>query len=237
MRDPLRSLAVFVEDHDLRVTVDRVTRPLGLHVNVYSDVRGLLDEIEALSPAAILADSRLPEITAAELISEAQSLKIPPPVVVVADENDPAQHLLLKQGAVDVLRVPVRIEELRGAICASIELASDRCCVVAARTAIRQRLSRLTDAEHQLVDDLQSGKSNKRIAFERRIPLRTVEYRRHNAIKKLGIGSLVEAVQLFAEDRRLTDIGILLGLPWGPRSQVSQFREFEVESPQAFSAS
>ena len=60
----------------------------------------------------------------------------------------------------------------------------------------RGQLQTLTDRERQVFDGLIEGVSNKIIAYRLGLSVRTVEMHRANAMGKLGLKSVAEAVAL-----------------------------------------
>ncbi len=57
----------------------------------------------------------------------------------------------------------------------------------------------MTAGERDVLDLLVQGKMNKNIAKDLDIGLRTVELRRHQIMKKLGVNSVAEVVRLVFE--------------------------------------
>jgi len=64
------------------------------------------------------------------------------------------------------------------------------------RTKIQHRLQRLTAGEHEVLKLLTDGKSNKTIAAELGLSVRTIEVRRAKLMKKMKAESLAELIRL-----------------------------------------
>jgi len=64
------------------------------------------------------------------------------------------------------------------------------------RDAARQQIRRLSRRELQVAQLVSNGLSNKSIALELEISVKTIEKHRANATRKLGVGSTAEMVRL-----------------------------------------
>ena len=64
---------------------------------------------------------------------------------------------------------------------------------------LSQTFSRLSDRERVVLEMVLAGKPNKSIAFRLDCSKRTIEYDRARVLKKLGVGTMSEAIFMAAE--------------------------------------
>ncbi len=65
--------------------------------------------------------------------------------------------------------------------------------------SVRQRLSRLTREEHQVLSMLMQGKPNKVMAKQLHVSIRTIENRRRHLFEKMQSDSVPELVRMVVE--------------------------------------
>jgi FixJ family two-component response regulator len=124
----------------------------------------------------------------------------PLPIVFLTGHGDiPISVEAMRQGAEDFL-VKTAPKEL---VIAAIERALARNARERSDLARRQRLQsrfeKLTPREHEVLSHVMQGKRNKGIADDLGIDERSVKRHRTNLMRKLGVTSVAELVQLAVE--------------------------------------
>ena len=102
----------------------------------------------------------------------------------------------LKAGAVDVLRTPVDVGELRRVLGEGFERSDSERKQRARIVEVEERLERLTVRERSVLGPLIRGRLNKEIGAELGITERTVKAHRASILRKLSVGSVAELVRL-----------------------------------------
>jgi FixJ family two-component response regulator len=102
----------------------------------------------------------------------------------------------MKVGALNFLEKPCRDEQLWEAIQEALKWDKTHRQSLALRAKSLHRLQRLTDGEHDVLALLIDGKSNKTIAAELNLSVRTIEVRRAKIMKKMKVESLAELIRL-----------------------------------------
>jgi two-component system, LuxR family, response regulator FixJ len=116
----------------------------------------------------------------------------------MAEDGDiPTVVRVMKAGATDFLEKPCRSEALLAAIEAALVAPGPHIVDVASEAAAR--IAVLPPREGEILDRLAAGMPNKAIARELGLSPRTVEVRRARLMKRLGVGSLAEAVRLVVQ--------------------------------------
>jgi RNA polymerase sigma factor (sigma-70 family) len=119
------------------------------------------------------------------------------PVIIISAYGDvPMAVRAMQSGAVNFLEKPCREHELWEAIREALQRDSKNRRKISQEAAIRSRLARLTAGEREVLDRLVGGMSNRAIAEELGLSVRTIEVRRHKLMKKTKAGSLAELVSL-----------------------------------------
>jgi len=122
------------------------------------------------------------------------------PTVVIACCGEVLKTVeAMKAGAVTVLERPYGDEVLLGAVRSALEADAPG----AAQTAQRTVLAALTRREHDVLNGLLEGRTNKMVARHLGISPRTVEVYRANVMKKAGVSSVAELIRLAVGAKQL----------------------------------
>ncbi|WIV49494.1 response regulator transcription factor [Marivivens sp. LCG002] len=186
---------VIVDDHPmvaegieaLLETYDELTVVAAL-----SSGQEAVDRVDELNPDVILLDLNMPGLgglSATELILE----KRPETKIVILSMHDTPEYIstALNHGARGYLLKDVPTEEIFTAI-QTVMSGQDYLCT-GAKGSLKPRITDgrepLTSREQTILLQLATGKSNKDVAAELNISVRTVETHRKNIKRKLGISS------------------------------------------------
>jgi DNA-binding NarL/FixJ family response regulator len=162
----------------------------------------LVQVVARLHPAVLIFDPRLPGQSPAHLLAELQMSQPRLRALVLADPQDLAvATLLLDHGATGCFLKSDHPSELLRGIRA---VATGELAVSGAVTRFLLRrqaaqgpprpLESLTDREQEVFDLLQNGLTNREIAQQLYLSIRTVEVHLRNVYAKLGVRSRLEAV-------------------------------------------
>jgi FixJ family two-component response regulator len=129
------------------------------------------------------------------------------PVIAIAETPETyAVVRAIKSGALDYLAMPSQIAPLNDAISRAAKEADAFRAQRARAAEARQRISRLSLREREVLDRLADGCSNKAIARDLDISPRTVEIHRMKMMGKLGARHAAEAVRLRIEASGLDEV-------------------------------
>lgn len=156
-----------------------------------------LDSVDDLSPGCVLLDIRMPELDGFGVMDELARKGIDWPVIVMTGHGEVQTAVrAMKLGAVDFLEKPFGEEVLRGCLDRAFTLLKERGEKAERRRAAQDRVDQLTGREAEVLRGLLVGMSNKMLARQLDISLRTVEMHRANMMDRMGVGSLAEALTL-----------------------------------------
>jgi len=169
----------------------------GYSVRRHGSARSLLNSLKEDETGCVVTDMRMPEMTGLELIQAMKAQGVSMPVILVTAYADvPLAVQAMKLGAVELLEKPFDYE----ALLATIREALQRTHVDEERKAktqaVLKRFSALTKREKEVLAGLLKGRSNKVIAHDLGISMRTVEVHRGTLMMKMEAKSLPELVQL-----------------------------------------
>lgn len=102
----------------------------------------------------------------------------------------------MKSGASAVLEKPVTADALSIAIKEARRIAHTDLFTIFRVPQLRRKFASISEGEKQVLDRLLLGIPHKRIASELDISLRTVELRKSRIMRKLGLESFAELIQL-----------------------------------------
>lgn len=180
-------------------------------VGTLSNGRQAIDALPQLRPDVILMDLNMPEIgglTATEMV-----LELDPDVrVLILSMHDSAEYIstALSHGAVGYVLKDVPTEEIKIAIDAVMRGERYLCTGAKGSLAPDDSGARepLTSREQTVLLQLAQGKSNKQVAGELNISVRTVETHRKNIKRKLGISSTAGLTRYAMEHGVLQGTGV-----------------------------
>jgi two-component system response regulator FixJ len=184
------------DDAAVRRSLERLLQSASHACVSYPTSAAFLDAARELPGGCILLDVRMPGMDGLELQDRLNQLGVTLPVIVMTGQADVQTAVrAMKAGAVDFVEKPFDEEVLLGAI--EVALARmgrpDR---ARDATEAAQRIATLSPRERQVLDALVAGRSNKQIAFDLGISVRTVEVHRARMMERLGTRHLAEAIRL-----------------------------------------
>lgn len=159
-------------------------------VGTLNNGRAVVEQLEALNPDVILMDLNMPEmggLTATELVLERR----PGTRVLILSMHDSQEYIAsaLSHGAMGYILKDVPTDEIKLAIDAVMSGERYLCTGAAGSLKPKNNGAReaLTGREQTILLQVAQGKSNKDVARELEISVRTVETHRKNIKRKLGI--------------------------------------------------
>jgi DNA-binding NarL/FixJ family response regulator len=169
-----------------------------------------------LHPEVVVLDLSMPELSGLDAVSRIRDA-VPEARILVLSIHDHEEYVLqsVRAGAQGYLRKDSSPAELRGAIRTVYEGGSFFSAAVAGALSAalrgdrggddpRARIESLTAREREVLIAIAKGRTNKEIATERGISVRTVESHRETLMKKLGLRGAASLTR-FAIDAGLLD--------------------------------
>ncbi|MGD2116901.1 MAG: response regulator FixJ [Chromatiales bacterium] len=190
---------VFVvdDDHAMRESLTWLIESVGLRVETYDSADAFLQSYYPGRSGCLLLDVRMPGMSGLELQEHLQRQQVTVPVIIITGHGDvPMAVRAMKAGAIDFIEKPFNDEQLLESIRNALTIDDMRRDREAQKAAVASRLAQLTPREHEVMDMVTAGKSNKEIANTLGVSAKTVEAHRAKVMEKMQAGSLAELVRL-----------------------------------------
>jgi FixJ family two-component response regulator len=190
---------VFILDDDpaVRQALTVLIRSMQLRVEAYESAEQFFDRFDRGQPGCLLLDVRMPGISGMEVLDRFRQEDIYLPAIVMSAYGDvPMVVRAMKAGALNFLEKPCRDQQLWEAIHEAIGWDAAHRHKLTVRAKVLRRLERLTPGERIVLRLLIDGRSNKSIAEELTLSVRTIEVRRAKVMKKMKAESLAELIRL-----------------------------------------
>ncbi|MDH2406076.1 response regulator FixJ [Bradyrhizobium sp. SSUT18] len=197
---------VIDDDEAMRDSLNFLLDASGFGVTLFESAQGFLDDLRGLAFGCVVSDIRMPGLDGIELLKRMKAQHSPFPILIMTGHGDvPLAVEAMKLGAVDFLEKPFEDDRLIVMIESAIREAEPAARSEAIAQDIAARVASLSPREHQVMEGLVAGLSNKLIAREYDISPRTIEVYRANVMTKMQANSLSELVRLAMRAGMLRD--------------------------------
>jgi FixJ family two-component response regulator len=189
---------VFVVDDDYRVreALSRLISSVGLRVATFGSASEFLESEKSDTPACLILDLELPDVSGFELQQELAVRDAPPIVFITGHGDIPSSVRAMKAGAIEFLSKPFGEQELLRAIDAAIILDRDARRKRSEVAELRKHYSLLTPREREVLSFVVAGFANKQTASDLGIAENTIGVHRVQIMRKMGARSLAELVRM-----------------------------------------
>jgi len=186
---------VFVidDDEDVRASIQRLLKTVGLHSEVFASAQDLLQRKMPEGPSCLILDIRLPGMSGLEVQRKLVAAGISIPIIFITAHADVDMAVrAMKLGAVEFLTKPFRPQELVDAVQQALQrdetMRRERSDV----GALQQRYKTLTAREREVMELFVSGMPTKQIASKLGVTEVTAAVHRGNVMRKMQAGSPAE---------------------------------------------
>lgn len=188
-----KNSTVFVVDDDqaIRKSLKSLLKTIDQPVQLFKNAREFLANYKNDSPGCLVVDVRMPGMSGIELQKQLLGDKISIPIIFITGHGDVDMAVnAMHYGAIDFIEKPFKIQRLidsiQQALAEDVKNREDE----VERNAIEKRFSNLTVREHEIVNFVVSGLTNKAIANQLGISSQTIDVTRTRAMNKLNTKSI-----------------------------------------------
>ncbi|MBU3614424.1 response regulator transcription factor [Polynucleobacter sp. Latsch14-2] len=194
------------DDESMRTSLTRMLREVGYMVEDYSSALIFLEKSIPVSPAVILLDMQMPDMTGLDLQEKLLQLGRKTPIVFVSGQSHPHQIVKgLKKGALDFLFKPFNLEDLLKAVAEAIDFDRRQLKRISQDVETKKDYASLTPREKEVCMWLVQGLLNKDIAVKLGTTDATIKVHKARVMDKMHADSLQTLVKKFLE----SDLGDL----------------------------
>lgn len=198
MMPDTRPHVCLVDDDDMvRGSLRMLLEVMGMRVSTFADAKTFLGDEAALDADVLLLDVRMPGMSGLQLQEHLNAIGSDVPVLFLSGHGDiPMAVRAMRAGALDFLEKPFNEQVLLDWIDLALRRrqASRQQRQNASRA--RQLLETLTPREREVLDAVMAGLSNKAIASQLGIAIKTVEQHRSRLMTKLGARKVADLFHL-----------------------------------------
>ncbi len=194
------------DDPDIREALALLLSSVDVTVRSYASADAFLAEHDdgVGGLACMLLDVRMPGLSGMALLERLNARGMRLPVIVMTGHGDIDMAVrAMKLGAADFVTKPLAPQALLEKVQDLLRRGSSPTDPLGDSAKAAVRLGTLTVREREIFDRLVSGDSNKAIALDLGISIRTVETHRSRIMAKLSAKSLVDLVLISVAGQRL----------------------------------
>jgi FixJ family two-component response regulator len=192
---------IWLVDDDAAVLrgLSRLLAAEGFETRCFVDADAFLEAHDSTLPGCAVVDLDLQVtnglVLQAQLAKEGRSRPI---IILTGHGSIPTAVQAMRAGAVDFLAKPVNADTLLAAIRSALDLDLAWRSERSATEDLRRLLATLTPREHEVLQEILSGRPNKLIAHRLGAAEKTIKVHRGRVMHKMGVGSVAELVTLMS---------------------------------------
>jgi FixJ family two-component response regulator len=188
------------DDESMRISLARMLRELGYLVEDYASAKVFIEKSVPVSPAVILLDMQMPDMSGLDLQEQLQKLGLKTPIVFVSGQSHPHQIVQgLKKGALDFLFKPFNLEDLLKAVADAIDFDARQLKRISIDVETKRDYESLTPREREVCAWLVKGLLNKDIAVTLGTTDATIKVHKARVMDKMHVDSVQTLVKKYLE--------------------------------------
>lgn len=185
------------DDEAMRSSLKWLIESVGMRVESHDSANAFLQAHYPGRFGCLLLDVRMPGMSGLELLEHLKEQQMMPPTIIITGHGDvPMAVRAMKAGALDFIEKPFNDEVLLDSIRRALAIEEHRRDNSAGLVEVSSRLEHLTPREHEVMQMVTEGMSNKEIANSLGVSAKTVEAHRARVMEKMQAGSLAELVRM-----------------------------------------
>jgi FixJ family two-component response regulator len=207
MPDAKPTILIIDDDADLRASIERLLRSLGLEARLFASIPDFLASNLPDGPACLVLDVRLPGKSGLDFQRELAAANRELPIIFITAYGDiPMSVQAMKGGAIEFLTKPFRDQDLLDAIQLGLSRDRARRENEKALVALRERFGSLSSREREIMIQVARGRLSKQIAGDIGIAEATVKVHRSRLMRKMearslpALGRMADMLKLVPEE-------------------------------------
>ncbi len=193
MPDARPTVLIIDDDVELRNSLERLLRSMGLGAQLFASISDFLASAPPDGPTCLVLDVRLPGQSGLDFQRELAAANRELPIIFITGHGDiPMSVQAMKGGAIEFLTKPFRDQDLLDAIQLGLSRDRDRRENDKALAGLKERFGSLSPREREIMIQVARGRLSKQIAGDIGIAEATVKVHRSRAMRKMNARSLPE---------------------------------------------
>jgi two-component system, LuxR family, response regulator FixJ len=178
---------VIDDDPGVRRSLSMLLESASFKARAHASAEEFLGDVDLSQPACIVLDLRMPGLGGMELLQQLRRDGHEIPVIIISGHADVTTAVRgMQLGAIDLLQKPFEPATLLEAVDRAIEMSRRQTARQASQGEARARFAQLTPRELDLLKLVVAGRSNKQIASDLSISIKTVANHRASLMAKTG---------------------------------------------------
>jgi RNA polymerase sigma factor (sigma-70 family) len=181
----------------MRSSLKWLIESTGMAVRTFDSADAFLAGYSPDWSGCLLLDVRMPGMSGLELQAYLAQADYRLPVIIITGHGDVSMAVKAMQaGALDFIEKPFHDEDLLASILRALAADTEARAQRSQHAEVLARLAELTPREHEVMDLVTAGKSNREIATALGVSTKTVEAHRARVMDKMQAGSLADLVRM-----------------------------------------
>lgn len=187
-----------VDDEDsVRTSLRWLLESIRLRVETFESAEAFLSRVKSDRPGCLVLDVRMPGMSGPELMDQLKELNVGMPVIFLSAHGDvPLAVRTMKGGALDFLQKPYNNQQFLERVRQALDLDAKNRSLRLQQGDTATRIDGLSGREREILDLVIEGQSNKVIGRALGISYKTVEAHRARLMRKMGVSSFAELMQV-----------------------------------------
>ena len=207
-----QTIFLVISENDDCAFFESALQTLKFDVRLFDTAESFLSQAGEVSSGCVLCSLRLPGLSGLELHETLRKRGSLLPVILVARKastNIVVQAM--RRGVVGFLDVPTNEDTLWMAVRQGLTENAQSKSISEGLGALASRFQSLSTVENDVLSRMCQGMTNRRIAEELDVSIRTVEARKGRLLKKTGSSSKADMLMSFQRFRDLSFLGTRIG--------------------------
>ena len=181
----------FVDDDlEMRNSLSRSLGFIGYDVYSFADPKDFLQIKEMYSPAVILLDMRMKEVSGLDFQRQLLEKKVSTPIIFISGESDKSEIIqAMKNGAVDFLLKPFDLSVLEKSVEQALLISKSQSADLEVQAINVEKFNLLTAREKEVCMLLIEGLKIKEISERLGVTIATLKIHKARVLKKMGTKS------------------------------------------------
>lgn len=193
----MNNIYIVDDDDSVRSSLSYFLSAAGFSVRAYETGREFVTAAPGLPAGCLLLDVRMPEMDGFGVMAALSAHQARLPVVMMTGHADIAMAVKAMQaGALDFIEKPFEDNILLEILARVFAGLGDQIMDYNRRVRAASRMASLSERELEVLRGLLAGRSNKILAYQMGISIRTIEMHRAGMMDKLGVRTLAEALRI-----------------------------------------